>query len=82
MFWNQFLKRKWIITISHLSRKINRLPESKLQITAEEMFEKKKKNSNMLDKSSCFSVCYQILLRPLIEWKIVVLRGLPTDFFE
>ena len=43
---------------------------------------KKKKKSNMLDKSSCFSVCYQILLRPLIECKIVVLRGLSTDFFE
>ena len=43
---------------------------------------KKKKNSNMLDKSSCFSVRYQILLRPLIECKIVVLRGLSTDFFE
>ena len=36
----------------------------------------------MLDKTSCFSVCYQILLRPLIDWKIVVLRGLSTDFFE
>ena len=43
---------------------------------------KRKKNSNLLDKTSCFSVCYQILLRPLIEWKIVVLRGLSTDFFE
>ena len=43
---------------------------------------KKKKNSNMLDKTSCFSVCYQILLRPLIDCKIVVLRGLSTDFFE
>ena len=43
---------------------------------------KKKKNSNMLDKTSCFSLCYQILLRPLIDCKIIVLWGLSTDFFE
>ena len=36
----------------------------------------------MVDKNSCFPVCYQHQLRPFIECKTVVLRGLSFDFFE
>ena len=51
-------------------------------MTEETYNKKQSQDSNMVDKTSCLSVCYLHQLRLFIEYKIVALRGLSINFFE